>query len=122
VHWKILIVEDNPDSREVLAALLGFEGFNVVTADNGYRGIYQAMLEHPDLIITDLNLPFLDGIEMINRLRGVSELSSVPIIAVTAYTDAMIQWALRAGANEALCKPIDFEPLVDVVKNLLHAA
>jgi CheY-like chemotaxis protein len=122
VHSKILIVEDNPDGREVLAAILEFEGFDVVTAEDGYQGILQALMERPDLIITDLNMPLLDGIQMINRLRSRPEFAALPIIAVTAYTEGMVQWALKAGADRAVRKPIDFDPLVDAVKTLLHAA
>ena len=114
---KVLVVEDNADTREVLAMLLQMEGFNVITAEDGQEGISTAKLERPDLIITDLNMPRLDGIEMIRVLRDESEFRDVPIVALTAYGSEMGKKAMEAGANRSVRKPVAFDLFANDLKN-----
>ncbi len=116
---KILVVEDNPDAREVLAALLEIEGFKVLTAEDGIDGIDIAQAECPDLIITDVNMPNLDGVEMITRLREHPKCRCVPILVLTAYSDLDSAWAINAGANVFMTKPFEFGLLKTAVKQLL---
>lgn len=117
--YKILVVEDNSDSREMLAILLGNEGFTVLTAEDGRAGIGIAMVEYPDLIITDINMPDLDGIEMIRRLREHPKCSDVPIMVLTALSDIDRAWAVKAGANSFMTKPFEFVSLTTAIKQLL---
>src|SRR5713226_1023140 len=69
VPKKILIVDDSEDTREMMAKLLELEAFRVITATDGYAGLSVTTDEHPDLIITDINMPNMNGIEMIKQLR-----------------------------------------------------
>ena len=120
VPAKVLVVEDNTDTRELIAMLLNMEGYAVDTAEDGQQGIAQASLQRPDIIVTDINMPKLTGIEMIKRLRDLPEFSSVPIVVLTAYGKDIALDALTSGATQALTKPVDFDLLVGAIKDLLH--
>ena len=116
---KILVVEDNLDTRELIHLQLSTEGFDVVIAANGLEGVYMAGAERPDLIITDIQMPELSGLDMINQLRGRPEFENTPILVLTAFGNVEIDAAIRAGANRAMNKPVLLEELTDEVKELL---
>lgn len=116
---KILVVDDSDDTREMMAKLLELESFTVVTAEDGCAGLDAAAIERPDLIITDINMPNLNGIEMIRMLRQQPEFVRVPILAITAYGSNVANEAIEAGADRATTKPIEFETLIDGIKQLL---
>jgi CheY-like chemotaxis protein len=120
VPGKILVVDDSDDTREMMAKLLELESFTVVTAEDGSAGLDTADAERPDLIITDVNMPVMNGIEMIRRLREQDGFASVPIMAITAYGNGVAKEALDAGANRATTKPIQFNALVVEIKELLR--
>ena len=117
---KILVVDDSDDTRDMMAKLLEMESFAVITAPDGKAGIYVATTEHPDLIITDINMPNLNGIEMIKQLRQRPGFESIPIMAITAYGDGVAQDAIDAGANLAATKPVQFKSLAVDIRELLH--
>jgi CheY-like chemotaxis protein len=119
VTEKILVVDDSDDTREMMAKLLELESFTVVTAEDGCAGLDAAASERPDLIITDINMPNLNGIEMIRMLRKQPEFGRVPILAITAYGSSVADEAIEAGADRATTKPIEFETLIDGIKQLL---
>jgi CheY-like chemotaxis protein len=119
VTEKILVVDDSDDTREMMAKLLELESFTVVTAEDGCAGLDAAAIERPDLIITDINMPNLNGIEMIRMLRQQPEFVRVPILAITAYGSNVANEAIEAGADRATTKPIEFETLIDGIKQLL---
>jgi len=118
---KILVVEDDSDTREMLQAILGLESFAVVTAEDGRAGLDKAQADHPDLIITDIQMPRLDGIGLIRHLRADAEFRQVPIITITAYGRDLQQQALSAWADCLVAKPIDLEVLLGHITNLLLA-
>jgi two-component system chemotaxis response regulator CheY len=117
---KILVVEDTLDMREVLHLYLKTEGFDVVTASDGREGLYMARAERPDLIITDLHMPNLDGISLIKELRAEPEFKDLPIIVFTAFGHEERDNAIKAGANRAVDKPTHFESLIDDINELLN--
>ncbi len=116
---KILVVDDTPDARELMASILALEQFEVVQAADGVEGIDQARSESPDLIITDLTMPRLPGLEMIHRLREMPEFKTVPILAVTSTGMERAVEAIKAGANRALARPIENHLLLAFVFDLL---
>jgi len=122
VPSKILVVDDSDDTREMMAKLLELESFTVVTAEDGNAGLDTADAERPDLIITDVNMPRMNGIEMIRRLREQEGFATVPIMAITAYGNGVAKEALAAGANRAATKPIQFNALVVEIKELLEGS
>jgi CheY-like chemotaxis protein len=117
---KVLIVEDNPDSREMLSFILRYEGYKVFTASDGSEGINQAKNASPDLIISDLEMPNIDGIEMVKTLRDLPEYEKVPILILSAYDNDSLNQAIQVGATQAMRKPIEFDSLVSTVKGLLN--
>ena len=116
---KILVVDDTPDARELMASILALEQFEVVLAADGVEGINQARSESPDLIITDLTMPRLPGLEMIHKLREMDEFKTVPILAVTSTGMERAVEAIKAGANRALARPIENHLLLAFVFDLL---
>lgn len=114
----ILIAEDHPDSREALGALLEAFGFRVLLAVDGAEAVELARRDRPDLILMDVMMPTLDGLEATRRLRGFPETREIPIITLTALDQAR-DVALEAGANDFLAKPINSGVLFSKVSNWL---
>jgi DNA-binding response OmpR family regulator len=117
---KILVVEDNLDTREFIHLHLITEGFDVSLGANGQEGLYLASVEHPNLIITDIEMPGIDGIEMVKRLRDQPETQNLPILVLTAFGKEVMDNAIRAGANRAMAKPVLLDELINDVRELLE--
>ena len=117
----ILLAEDHADSREMLAVMLEMDGYRVVRAQDGVEALDLATADHPDLIITDVNMPRMNGIDLIRAIRSVADggLKQVPIVAITAYGSSFCLEARDAGANEALAKPLGYESVQEIVSTLL---
>ena len=103
----------------MMAKLLELEAYSVMTAVDGQAGLKVAADQQPDLIITDINMPNMNGIEMTKELRKQSEFAHVPIMAITAYGSAIAQEAIEAGANCATTKPVQFANLMIEIRRLL---
>jgi DNA-binding response OmpR family regulator len=117
---KILIVEDDPSFSRAINHIILKEGYDVITADNGLRGLRMAQGEKPDLLILDVMLPGLDGFEICNRLRRDPLTATLPIIMLSAKgQDADKTMGLKVGANEYLTKPVDRALLLDKITALL---
>ena len=116
---KILVVDDNVDTRELTHLHLTTEGFTVIVASDGREGLYLAGIELPDLIITDISMPGLNGVELVKQLRLTSELNNIPILVLTAMGQAEMELAIKAGANRAMAKPVLLDALADDVRELL---
>ena len=116
---KILVVEDDPEILDMITIMLELRGFDVVIARDGTDGIDKALNESPDLIVTDLKMPGLGGIEMIRQLRSLVGRPTVPILAITGYEMDLATEAIRSGANRALAKPLDPDLLNVFIKDLL---
>jgi two-component system chemotaxis response regulator CheY len=119
---KILIVEDDPDSRDFLETLLKLEGYQVITANDGMEGIEQVRADCPDLILSDICMPHLDGLDMVKLLRRSPEYRSIPIIMLSAYGSGNLINAINVGANEAMRKPVHAEVLLKNMQEWLGEA
>ena len=119
---KVLVIEDNRDSRDLLHLYLTSAGFKVTMASAAAEGLYLAGSEQPDLIISDLGLPDLDGVDLIKRLRELPGFSLTPILVFTALADVRADEAIIAGANRVVPKPSDLEDIVADVQALLDEA
>ena len=118
----ILVIEDYSDSRAVLSSLLRANGYKVVEASDGREGLLQANRVKPDLILMDLAMPKMDGVEATRQLRQRHTLSQVPIFVISAYTTTDVkQDALAAGCTEVFPKPIDVDSLLSKIKARLGA-
>lgn len=114
----ILVAEDHADSRDALQALLQAFGFQVVLAQNGREAVDMAVVHRPDLILMDIMMPEVDGLEATRRIRGDARTRGVPIIAVTAMEGALPQ-ALAAGADDCVRKPLEIRRLLEKVRDRL---
>jgi adenylate cyclase len=119
---KILVVEDDPDARELLRSILTLAGLNVVLARDGEEGLERAREVSPDLVITDISMPRLDGLGLIRRLREVPDLLNIPILAITSYGMEKAMDAIRTGANRALARPVQNHLVLVFVFDLLSRA
>jgi CheY-like chemotaxis protein len=115
---KILIVEDNADTRELLHCYFTDADFSVVMAVNGEDGFDVATAERPDIVLTDLSMPRVSRIDMIKTLRAHTKTALIPILAITAYS-GLTEAAIQSGATQVNSKPPDFFTLSDLVRNLL---
>jgi len=117
---KILIVEDNPLNMRLMQMTLRGKGYTLIEASNGEEALDKAVKEKPDLIIMDMQLPTISGIEATQRLRKIPELSRIPVIAVTAYAMKGNQEKfIEAGCNAYLSKPINTRELPGFIENML---
>lgn len=116
---QILVVDDNPDAREMLSFILTGEGFSVITAEDGLEALDLIKDAQPDLIITDIDMPNLDGIELTKKLREQFQSTSLPIVIVSALDSRTTADAIKAGANGALQKPMQLDSLLTLIKQVL---
>ena len=116
---KILVIEDNRDSRDILSKLLRMSGYDVVSASDGETGYSTAVAHEPDLIITDINMPRMDGIEFVKRVRMDGALSRTPVLVVTAFGSNVAREAIEAGADASAEKPFDFDKFLMTVQGLI---
>ncbi len=118
---RILIVDDNPENLDILQARLGRHGYEILTARDGEEALATARETLPDLVLLDIMMPKLDGIEVCRRLKADRSLPFMPIIMVTAKADSKdIVAGLEAGGDEYLTKPVDQASLVARVKSMLR--
>jgi two-component system cell cycle response regulator DivK len=117
---KILIVDDNPDVREVLRCQLEMLGYLVVAAENGYIGIAKATVEQPDLILMDIMMPEMDGWQASRAVRANPETKDIPILAATAMCRrADLTACLEAGCNAYIVKPFTMMELQRKIGELI---
>lgn len=110
---QILVADDSADIRQIVARLVSTEGWQVLEAASGVEAVQLARRHRPDLIIMDLNLPGMDGLEVVRQLRADPALDDVPIIAVTAYAFAATSHLARsAGCQSVIFKPLQLDMLL----------
>jgi CheY-like chemotaxis protein len=122
-QFKVLVVEDEEATRVALAELLQCDGFEVMTARDGEEGYRQALLYEPDVIITDLIMPVLDGMELSRLIRRQhGRVRTVPILALSAnLAEYSLSSRMSSGINRFVTKPIsDYRGLVSTIKSLLE--
>ncbi|WP_040280418.1 response regulator transcription factor [Psychroserpens damuponensis] len=118
---KILLVDDEPDILEIVGYNLSNEGYQVITAENGVQGVKKAKKEKPQLIILDVMMPEMDGIEACEQIRKIPDLSNTIVTFLTARGEDYSQMAgFDAGADDYITKPIKPKVLVSKVKALLR--
>jgi len=120
MNQKILIVEDNPQNMRLIEMVLRAKGYTLLKATDGEEALDTAIRERPDLIIMDIQLPKLNGLEVTMKLRETPALSHIPIIAVTAY--AMTgdkERFIDGGCDAYLSKPINTRELPGVIAQML---
>jgi CheY-like chemotaxis protein len=101
----VLVVEDFDDVRDAIKILVELQGYRVVTASDGREAVEKARQYHPDLILMDIAMPLVDGIEATKQIKADSSVSSIPIIAVTSFSRQFHDEAIEAGCSRVLEKP-----------------
>ena len=116
---KVLVVEDDPDVRAALTRAVSFEGYNVSVAEDGGRALEAVLHDPPDVIVLDVMMPFVDGLEACRRLRARGD--KTPILMLTALGDVSDRVdGLDAGADDYLVKPFALEELLARIRALLR--
>lgn len=118
---QILIAEDNPVNMNVMSDFLGENGYILTQARNGIEALDQTRKQKPDLILMDIQMPGVNGLEVIKRLRADQETESIPVIALTALAmPGDRENCLSAGANEYITKPLSLRGLAETIAKLLQ--
>jgi DNA-binding response OmpR family regulator len=117
---KILIAEDEPDIRDLVAFTLRFAGYEVVAANNGEEAVQMASRVFPDLILMDVRMPRMTGYDACRVMKANPELKDIPVVFLSAKgQESEIQTGLDAGAEEYLLKPFAPDQLTDRVRAIL---
>src|SRR5579884_2076595 len=118
---KVLVIDDEENIIEFIRLGLRYEGFQVESASNGEQGIVAAQRTNPDLIILDLMLPVIDGLEVCRRLRSNPITREIPVLMLTAKDEVRDRiTGLRTGADDYLTKPFDFDELLERMRAILR--
>lgn len=121
VKKRVLFIEDEPDQRLILAMRLKKDGFTVLEAEDGLKGLEMAVKERPDLILLDIVMPGIDGLEVTRRLRKNPVTKKIPIVAATAAgLDDVEHKCFIAGVDECIRKPYDSAELLGKIRRLLE--
>ena len=120
IHRKILIVDDDRDARELFTFVLEDAGVTVALAEDGVTGLRAALERQPDLVLTDIAMPRMDGINMVRRLREQECTRAIPVVAITGHVVADLpERAREAGCAEVVPKPCSPDDLIDLVNRYI---
>jgi CheY-like chemotaxis protein len=116
----VLLIEDSATFRTLLSSMLATQGYSVMSAENGESGIRRAMKDRPNLVILDLSLPGMSGIDVLSALKGAPETGRIPVIICTASVDGELrQEVQKRGADEIFTKPVTPKDLFAALRNHL---
>lgn len=118
----VLVVEDDENQRELYTLLLEMEGFTVRSVTNGQNALLELQQRLPDVILTDLAMPNMDGLEFVQLVKEKKEFAHIPIVVMTAYNDYYLKWAECIGAHATISKPLDPERLFATVVQALQVS
>jgi diguanylate cyclase len=121
VKNKILLVEDDADTQAALAMLFEMEGFEVITASDGEEAYLRAVTESPDLIVTDINMPKVNGLDLIRLVRSDGRIEGIPIVAMSAVERQYLNHAMELGAIAVAQKPIEFDQFISLIARVVSA-
>ena len=114
---RILLAEDNQDNREMLTRRLERKGFEVVCAENGREAVDKVPACDPDLVLMDVSMPVLSGIEATMEIRADQKNATMPIIALTAHAmESDRKMCLAAGCDDFATKPVKFKELIEMIE------
>lgn len=113
----VLVIEDYADTRDLISSLLRQDGFHVIEAEDGVEGLLKAGASYPDLVIMDLALPEMDGVETARRIHQMPKLSRTPIFVISAWLTKEVEADARAaGCVEVFSKPFEIDELIGRVR------
>jgi CheY-like chemotaxis protein len=119
VRHSVLLVEDDDDLRTLYGFILANAGFQVKGVRDGFDALTELQVLCPDVIVTDLAMPIVDGITLIEIIKSRAEFADIPVIAMTAYGKTLQRLAKTAGADLAVEKPTELRSICDLVTSVL---
>ena len=118
---KLLTIDDDPIIRTLIKKTFSNLGFEVLTASDGFEGIHATITQKPALILLDIMMPIVDGLEVLKRIKEVPEVSKIPIIMFTAVAESkMVIESSKLGADDYIIKPFQSSILITKVRDLLQ--
>jgi two-component system, cell cycle response regulator DivK len=112
---KVLLVEDDADARGLYGYMLALAGYRVKVVSNGLEAFAEIQVERPDVIVTDIAMPVLSGLDLITALRSNEELADLPVVAITSFGETLREEARAAGATDSIDKPTELERMREVI-------
>jgi len=120
---RVLVVEDNPLNMKLFSAMIAAEGYEVLEAKSGQDGLVMAQRQHPDLIIMDIQLPGMSGLEVTQSLKGDAATHDIPIIATTAFaTRGDEEIIMASGCDAYMAKPIAISQFLELIESVMSSA
>src|SRR5215475_7822520 len=116
---QILLAENDDDTRDLYSFMLASAGVQVVAVKNGLEALAALQEDRPDLILTDVAMPVVSGVELIEIVKSRADYADLPVIAMTAHGEKIRRLALSAGANMVMHKPIRFDELRNAIDSAL---
>jgi len=117
---RVLVVDDDPQVLKLLRVNFELEGFEVMSATNGEEALELVGRDTPDVVVCDVMMPGIDGLEVVRRLRAHPDTVSLPLVVVSAKAQrADVRAGLKLGADEYVTKPFDPAELIEIVQRLL---
>lgn len=113
---RVLIADDFSDTRRLVKVVLEKSGYEVIEAADGYEAVKRAVKDHPDVILMDIAMPVMDGIQATQAIRKHFDPSEVAIVAITAYGDFYNDRARDVGCNDVVQKPVEISRLTPIVE------
>src|SRR5499427_9989673 len=112
---KILLAEDDDDLRALYGYMLAATGYKVNAVRNGLEAVAEIQVNRPDVLVTDIALPVLNGLDLIMAVRSNDELADLPVVAITSFGESLREQAREAGATDSIDKPTELERIRDVI-------
>jgi CheY-like chemotaxis protein len=112
---NVLLVEDDADARALYGYMLALAGYRVKAVSNVLQAFAEIQVNRPDLIVTDIAMPVISGLDLITAIRSNDELADLPVVAITAFGENLREQARAAGATDSIDKPTELERMREVI-------
>jgi two-component system alkaline phosphatase synthesis response regulator PhoP len=112
---KVLLVEDDDDALSLFGYMLALAGYQVFAARNGLEALAEIQINRPDVIVTDIAMPVINGLDLIVAIRSKDELADLPVVAMTSFGEEIREQARLAGATNVIDKPTELERMREVI-------
>jgi len=119
---NVLLVEDDADARALYGYMLALAGHRVRAVSNGLQAFAEIQANRPDLIVTDIAMPVISGLDLIMTVRSNDELADLPVVAITAFGEHLREQARAAGATDSIDKPTELERMREVIEAAMSRA
>jgi CheY-like chemotaxis protein len=113
---KILLVEDDADARALYSYMLAAAGYKVMAVRNGLEAFAEIQMNRPDVVVTDIAMPVLSGLDLILAVRSNDEFADLPVVAITSFGEKLREQARAAGATDAIDKPTELARMREVIE------